>query len=271
MKIQYVRGEMIDTHIIRGTVTRMDGGRGIVKFDRNGSAYFNLFDGCHACLGEHDLDKAIKFASAVDISRPEPFGQVEKRRIVCYLARDNNWAYVWAYESEFDQARRQLAEWNAQQKEERERAEKQRLVEREKEDREEKERLADLQRQEEIKLMAQQEIIALGKFRIAKAHKFTEETKPRPTKPATGPMNLYDLILAILRGQVKFKKTSQNGLNDTLHMWLEQERDGVWTRVELSHSDEMLIVDAYDGVCDIDTVQPVLERLALKKQEAVLA
>lgn len=251
MKIQYVRGEMITTEIHHGTVTQLSGKCGIVLFDDGRSAYFNIIDGCHVGLGESDYSKGLKFTLAVDIVRPKPDGHITEKRIVCYFARNPDWAYVWAYETEWNQACAQLRQWQ-----------KARQAEQDERDRQEKQRIAEQQRKDDMKRKNRDALVALGNFRISQAHKFDQEREPRPSKPATGPMKIADLLLAIGHGTVKFSRFTRKGGNDTLLMWFEYDCNGKWVKTDITADEAVLLTEAYDGEVGLEKIQPIIDRIS---------
>jgi hypothetical protein len=245
MRQLYVRAPY--ENILHGRVTMMTSkNTGIILFDNGESARFNMMDGCDVGLGESDIDKAIKFSASIDIERPvaDPSGRNPKCRVVAVLnGRNSEWAYVWAHETDYRAASDELV----------------RVLEKIVSAQEEKER------ERERRLTAIREarsaIESLGRFRISKAHKFDEESAPRPAKLATGPMKLYDLISAINTERIKFSPSQKKG-NDTLFMWFERETPDGWKRIEIAESERAQLFDAYDGEIEIGAIQSVLDRLS---------
>ncbi len=246
--------------VLHGMVTTVQGNVGTVLFDgeEQQSAYFDLHDGCRVDFNEGRKDRApmIKFTQTTDIKHPVPYphGQDAEYEIVVVLSnRDNNWAYIWAYENEYMNVVGKLIKII---EERLEAAEKRRL---------EENRLRLQKRQ------ALDQLSALGLFRIAKAHKFLGENERRPAKPATGPMRLHDLLLAIARGQVPFALERATG-NDTLFMWFERlATGGGWVKTVLD--DEMLglLAETLEGESGFDEIQAIIDRLPIAESAAVRA
>jgi len=254
MKTLYVRDD--HSNVIHGVVTNLCGGTGIVLFDQGGSARFALKDGCAVGLGESDWNKAVKFSTIIDIKRPQPHGENNERRVVvCLNNRSAEWAYVWAYESDYEKALDELIvtmEEILRKEEQEEEERKRRILERE---------------------TARAAIEGLGLFRIAQAHKFAQEMAPRPTKLATGPTKLFELLDAIYRGKVQFEPVQPKGSNCTLFMWIERQvaAGGDWVRCDISYEEMQLVCEVYCEEIEPAALQPFLDRMSVEEPELAKA
>lgn len=254
MKMLYVRNDY--SKVLHGVVTALCGGTGIVLFDQGGSARFALKDGCVVGLGESDWNKAIKFSPTINIKRPQPHGQEsEKRIVVCLNGRSTDWAYVWAYETDYKKA---LDELTVAVEEILRRAEQ-----------EEEARECRIRARE----AARAAIKGLGLFRIAQAHKFAQEMAPRPTKLATGPTKLFELLDAIYRGKVQFEPVQPKGSNCTLFMWIERQQTagGDWVRCDISYEEMQLVCEVYSEEIEPAALQPFLDRMSVEELELAKA